>query len=257
MSLAFSVAQQVFSAWGASAQEIPTSSVEESDWLVELNGFQLLVEEKAKFENPESRQKRENTLRAGRVYGQTTALVHSNRLSGIVGKAKKQLSSTAAKSVPDARIIWFTGLGFDAEAKHYQFMATVYGSTKVFELDRRNLRDCYYFRNSDFFRYREDLDGAVAAFADDESVTMKLCLNSYSPRYSQLKTSPFAERFPNGLIDPLAEEASGAAFIADTDLDRRDCAAVVRYLERKYRLSRAMTMDMNLATATVNVPHGR
>jgi hypothetical protein len=257
MSLEFSVAQQVFSAWGASAQEIPTSSVEESDWLAELNGFKLLVEEKAKFENPESMQKREDALRSGRVHGQSTPLVHSNRLSGIVTKARKQLSSTAAKVAPDARIIWFTGMGFDAEAKHYQFMATLYGSTKLFELDRRTLRECYYFRNSDFFRYREDLDGAVAAFCVGESVTMKLCLNTYSPRYSTLKASPFAANFPNGLMDPLAEEASGDAYIADTDVDRRDGAAVIQYLEKKYGLNRAMNMDMNLATATIAVPRGR
>jgi hypothetical protein len=254
MSLEFSVAQQVFGFWGASVEEIPTSSAEESDWLAELKGFRLLVEEKAKLESPASQQDREEALRSGRVHGMTTPLSQSNRLSGIVRKARKQLASTAARLEHDARIIWFTGLGFDAEAKHYQFMSTLYGSTKIFELDKPELRECYYFRNADFYRYREELDGAVAAFLIGDSVTMKLCLNTYSPRYRAIKSSPFAAQFPNGLIDPLAEEASGNAYIADTDIDRRDSGAVLQYLQQKYGLKRAMNMDMNLATATVAMP---
>lgn len=254
VALEFSVAKQVFRAWGASAEEIPTSSAEESDWLVALKGFRLLVEEKAKLENPESQQEREEALRSGSVHGTTTPLVQNNRLSGIVRKARKQLSSTAAQREHDARIMWFTGFGFDAEAKHYQFMATLYGSTKIIELDKPGLRECYYFRNADFFRYREEMDGAVAAFLTGDSVIMKLCLNTYSPRYTVLKSSPFAEQFLNGLIDPLDEEASGNAYIADTDIDRRDAGAVLHYIQVKYGLSRAMNMDLNMATATVAVP---
>jgi hypothetical protein len=254
MSLEFSVARQVLDAWGASTEEIPTSSAEESDWLASLEGFRLLVEEKDKFENPVSQQEREGALRSGQVHGSTTPLVHDNRLSGIVRKAQKQLSSTATRLDHEARIIWFTGCGFDAEAKHYQFIATLYGSTKIFEPDRPGLRECYYFRNADFFRYREVLDGAVAAFIAGESVTMKLCLNTYSPRYSALKSSPFAARFQEGLIDPLAEEADGAAYIADTTINRANSGPVLQYLQDKYGLSRAMNMDMNLATATVVVP---
>lgn len=253
MSLSVSVAEQVFEAWGAKATAVPTSSIEESDWLAELAGFRLLVEEKAKFENVELQLERTTTLRSGSVHGTTTPLVQSNTLSGIVRKAKKQLSSTASRIDHDARIIWFTGVGFNAEASHYQFMATLYGSTRIVEPDKPGLRECYYFRNADFYRYREDLDGAVAAFMMGDSVTMKLCLNNYSPRYEALRTSPFAVHFPNGLIDPLAEEALGHAYVADTDLDRKECGAVLQYIQRKYGLGRAMTMDMRLATAVVAV----
>jgi hypothetical protein len=254
MSLEFSVAQQVFHAWGATAQEIPTSSSEESDWLAELQGFRLLVEEKEKYESPDSQQEREAALRSGGVHGNTAPLTQSNRLSGIVRKASKQLSSTASRIQHDARIIWLTGVGFDGEAKHYQFMATLYGSTKIFELDKKGLRECYYFRNSDFYRYREKLDGAVAAIATGDKVTMKLCLNTYSPRYQALKLSPFAAQFPDGLIDPLADEYAGHAFIADTDIDRSDSGVILRCLQGKYGLTRVMNMDMNIATATVAVP---
>jgi hypothetical protein len=42
---------------------------------------------------------------------------------------------------------------------------------------------------------------------------------------------------PEGLdavIDPIAEEAKGCAFVADGNVPRRDEAAVLDYLKRKY-----------------------
>jgi hypothetical protein len=55
-----------------------------------------------------------------------------------------------------------------------------------------------------------------------------------------------------GSIQP--EEKAGAAYIVDTDIDRKDEPSVLAYLEQKYGLTRAMNMDMNLASATVAMP---
>ena len=142
---------------------------------------------------------------------------------------------------------------FDGEAKHYQFMATLYGSTRIFELDRQGMKECYFFRNSDFFRYRDQLDGAVAAYLKGDTLTMKLCLNPYSRNWTTLRDSPYARQFKDGLINPVAEEAAGEAFIADTDLPRTNEAGVLRYVESKYGLKRTMNMDMNLASASILV----
>lgn len=253
MTLEFSVAEQVLNQWGATTEPLPTSSKEESDWLTILDGFRLLIEEKQKFNNSEAQQARETVLRAGQVHGTSLPLIHNNRISGIVRKAAGQLSSTAKDIGHDAKILWFTGMGFDGEAKHYQFIATLYGSTRVFELDRPKMKECYFFRNSDFFRYRDHLDGAIAAYLNNDVLTMKLCLNPYAQNWIALRDSPFAKQFKLGLIDPVAEESAGDAYIIDTDLPRNDKSGVLRYLEQKYRLKRAMNMDMNLASATVLV----
>ncbi len=136
-------------------------------------------------------------------------------------------------------------------------MATLYGSTRIFELDHSVMKQCYFFRNGDFFRFKEHLDGAVAAFINGNSVTVKLCLNPYSPNWEALRDSPYARHFKHGLIDPVADERAGEAYIADTDIDRRDEAAVLKYLETKYGLQRVMNMDMSLASAAVQVPNER
>lgn len=82
---------------------------------------------------------------------------------------------------------------------------------------------------------------------------MKLCLNPYSSNWQALRDSPYAKQFKLGLIDPIAEEAAGEAYISDTDIPRNNEYAVLKYLEQKYGLTRAMNMDMNMASATVRI----
>lgn len=254
MTNTLSVAAQVLEQWGARVTPIETSHKEESDWLAEFGTYRLLVEEKMKLEESESRVARAAILSRGEVHGSTLPLSHNNCISGIIRKAAKQLNSTGSDVAHDNRVVWFTGTGFDAEAKHFQFMATLYGSTKIFELARLHLKDCYFFRNADFFRFKEQLDGAVAAYLRDDEVTVNLCLNPYSSSWQGLRSSPFARNFKVGLIDPVAEEAAGKAYIADTETPRSDVGAVIRYLEIKYGLVCAQNMDMNLASAVVAVP---
>lgn len=257
MTQEISVAAQVLAAWGATARPLPTSSKEESDWIAELNGCRMLIEEKTKLDDPAKKAERNATLAAGQVYGSTIPLTHNNRISGIVRKAAGQLTSTGSDVQHDLRILWFTGIEFDGEAKHYQFIATLYGSTRIFELDRPKMRECYFFRNSDFFRYKDKIDGAVAAYLKGDTVTLKLCLNPYSANYEALRDSPYAKQFKHGLIDPVAEEAAGEVYIADTDIPRNNESAVLRYLEEKYGLQQAMNMDMNMASAVVTTNYER
>jgi hypothetical protein len=255
MNEPLSIATQVLESWGAKVTPLATSAKDEADLIAELDGVRLLVEEKTKFDNPADVQMRDATLARGAVHSSTVPLRHNNRISGIVRKATNQLSSTGADIDHDLRVLWFTGVGFYAEAKHFQFISTLYGSTQIFELDKPQTRECYFFRNSDFYRYGDRLDGAVAAYLSRDTVTVKLCLNSYSQGWAALRDSPYARNFTLGLVDPVAEEEAGEAYIADTDLPRSDERAILRFLEKKYGLEKAYKIDMNMASVVVRVPH--
>ncbi|MBE7366209.1 hypothetical protein [Ramlibacter pallidus] len=250
-----SIAVQAFRSWGAQVEPLPTSTKEECDWLVSLEECRLIAEEKTKFEDALSIEHRLKTLRGGGVHGQTLPLRSNNRLSGIVRKAVGQLSSTSADVQHDLRVLWFTGTGFDGEAKHYQLMSTLYGSTRVFELNGDgHHRTCYFFRNSDFYRFRNVLDGAYVTYLNGNTLTVKLCLNPYSSKWKSLRDSPFAARLKNGLIDPFGEEGEGAAYVIDGEVDRSNPGAVIRYLEEKYGLKQAMNIDMGMTSASILVP---
>jgi hypothetical protein len=249
-----SIAAQALTSMGGVVEQVPTSAVEESDWLADFSGYRILVEEKVKLDDPENTQERDKALRAGGVHGQSLPLKYDNRISGVIRKAVGQLASSAANIAHDARIVWFTGIGFDAEAKHLQFISTAYGSTRIIERDKPGMRECYFFRNSEFYRYRDIVDGAVASFLTGETLTMKFCLNPLSPNYASLQSSSFASKFVHGLIDPVAEEKRGEAYIADGNVDRNSAGAVLAYLQKKYNLNPLMNMDLGMATASVLTP---
>lgn len=252
-----SIAHYVLSAWDAEVEAIPTSEKNESDWLATLAGFRLLVEEKTKLENPGKVADRNDALKSGKAHGGTTPLRPSNRISGVFRKAAKQLASTGASLEHDARVVWLTSVGFDGEAKDYQAFNTLYGATKVFDLDvSASLRDCFFFHNGDFFHYRE-LDGAYLVVAEGGTATVRLCLNPFSDRWQALRDSPFAKKLSTVLVDPIAQEAAGEAMFADTDVDRRNSGAVLDYLRQKYGVSKLFNMEMNMASVVVAVPHER
>lgn len=247
------IAEQVLNAWGASVVPISTSSEEESDWLATLGEHRFLIEEKLKYENPEARARRQAKLAAGELAPSTTPIAPNNRLSGIVGKAVNQIQSSSSKIEHDFRLIWLTAVGRDAEPRHLQFMATLYGSTQIFELNKGGLMPCYFFKNSDFFRYGAQIDGAVAAFLMGSSVTLKLCLNPYSSAWQALRDSSLARKFPHGLVDPVSEEAAGEAYIADTDVNRKNGQAVLDYLQSKYKTGPLDNMDMGFTSISLSM----
>lgn len=250
-----SIAAQILAYWGATVEPIPTSAKEESDLLATLGGCRLLIEEKAKFDDPNHLVERQRVLDSGEVHMSTTSVTPSNRLAGIVKKAAGQLASSAEQVPHDLRLIWFTSVGVDATAKYHQFMATLYGSTKIFvKDDPTGLRTCYFFRNSEFFRHAFVLDGAIAAMRSSDGFTVMLCLNPLSHKYAALRSSPLSVCFTNGIIDPQVEEAEGIAYIADTDVDRNDASAVLAYIQQKYATGLIMNMDMGVTTATISVP---
>lgn len=253
----FSIAEAILKHWGATIEVVPTSQKEESDWLATLDGFRLLVEEKTKLENPDSAAARAEALQSGHVHGSTTPLSPNNRISGIIGKAAKQLRSTGADVQHDARVIWFTSVGFDRETKDHQAYNTLYGATKTFDVDQcASLQDCFFFYNSEFFRH-QDIDGAYLVVADQGTAIVRLCLNPFSNHWARLRDSPFARNLVTGLVDPVAQEAAAEAMLVDGPVDRRDSGAVLNYLRAKYGIQKLMNMDMNIVSAVVAVPHER
>ncbi|RQP21861.1 hypothetical protein DZC73_25825 [Albitalea terrae] len=235
--------------WGASVIDIPTSEKEESDLLVHMDGCAMLVEEKTKVDSVAWLGERRDVLARGEVHNTTTPLTRDNRLSGLIKKAASQLDSSSADRPHDFLLLWFTATGLQARPKFDQFIATLYGTTKIIEMGSNGFRTCYFFRNSDFFNCAQSLDGAIVAREENGKLSMKLCLNPLSPRVDDLRRSPIAARFPNALEDPIEAETRGA-YVLDADIDRRDEPALLSYLQDKYRTAPLMPFDlghMNIA----------
>jgi hypothetical protein len=238
---------------GVAVQAIETSNEEQADFLATIEGTVTLIEEKTKLEDPGVDAARKEARRASKLHAAHIAIKPHNRLSGINRKASKQLASSATTFAHDFRLVWFTAIGTNCLGKQQQFIATVYGTSGIVELDSSTYRACYFFRNSDFFRFRENLDGAVAAYSDGKELSGTLCLNPLSPRYMAFKASPLVKVFGNAVRDPMTDEKEGRAFIIDRDIDRNNQNSVLEFLQHKYSTKPLMNMDMGYSSVSVQV----
>lgn len=237
---------------GIVVDDIPTSEKEESDFLATVGDNRVLIEEKTKVDDPAYLEQRARSLDAGKIHATSLPLIRDNRLSGLVKKAASQLQSSA--NLPhDFRLVWFTATGAQAEAKYHQFIATLYGTAKIFEMNTSHYRSCYFFRNSDFHRHAQVLDGAVVAYVSGTSIIARLCLNPLSPNYAAFKASTVAAALGTGIEDPVSKEADGIAFVLDADIDRQDESALLAYLQKKYVTAPLMKFDLGYLSAAIRV----
>ena len=88
----------------------------------------------------------------------------------------------------------------------------------------------------------------------DHECRIYLCNPTFWSDNIRWRTSPYAKHFTTGLVDPLAEEAAGEAYVADTDTQRTDQGAVLSFLQAKYGTGPLMNMDMNMASVEIVVP---
>ena len=252
-----SYAKALLQHWGVAVEAIPTSDAEEkqeADFLARFGDVRVLIEEKTKQDDPEYLARRAAELERGEIHAATLPIRRNETLSGIVGKASKQLKSSS-RLPHDFRLIWFTATGIHAKGKYEQFMATLYGRTNIFEMNGEGYRRCYYFRNGDFFRRSAVLDGAVAAYTDGKSISAKLCLNNLSPRYQVLRGSSVVQAFGTAVEDPCELEADGSAFILDDDLDRKDEGPLLAFLQDKYKTRPLMKFDLGYTSAALLIPN--
>jgi len=252
----FSYAKALLRHWGVDVEDIPTSDAEqkqEADFLASFGDVRVLIEEKAKEDDPTYLAQRAEELERGEIHTTALPLSRDETLSGLVRDASRQLRSSSDKP-HDFRLMWFTATGLRAEGKYEQFIATLYGRTNIFEMNTSHYRRCYYFRNADFFRRAAVIDGAVVAHTDGTSISAKLCLNSLSPRYESLRRSAVLAPFGSAIEDPMTLEAEGTAFILDCALDRKSEDPLLAYLQEKYATAPLMKFDLGYINASILLP---
>ena len=251
-----SYAKALLTHWNIDVTDIPTSDVEqkqEADFLASFGKSRVLIEEKTKEDDPKYLAKRAKQLEQGEIHATTLTLSRDETLSGLVRDASHQLRSSSDKP-HDFRLIWFTATGVHAVSKYEQFMATLYGRTNILEMSASHYRRCYYFRNSDFFRRAEVIDGAIVAHTDGSSISVKLCLNSLSPRFKAIRCSEVLTPFGRAVEDPVELEANGSAFILDCALNRQNESPLLAYLQKKYSTKPLMNFDLGYTNASIRLP---
>lgn len=162
-----------------------------------------------------------------------------SRDQAVQSRIRESVRQLRGEAEATFRIGWVHCEGFDSDTDQAQLQNSFLGTEYL--LDRGiggRAYACHFFRESDFWRYRTDLDAAIVSrqVAHDK-VNVSVLLNPYSPRLDRLRASEFiAGVSPGALVDVLAEEVEGTCLIADCAIDRRDATGVLAYVCEKYDL---------------------
>ncbi len=205
-----------------------------------------MLELKTKFPSEEELDERRQVLSSGEIHNIDEIITFQKGLSKIISKAKNQLKNYK-KGEEILRLVWLVSTGHLAEPRLDQFETTLYGSTYLQTTERYG--NCYFFYNSDFFKYRDVLDAAIVSTASKG----KLLLNPLSPRYTRMKNSSLINHFIDGsIIDPMKLDKEEQAFLVDSDVNRAEEQAVLQYLKEKYKTDKIAVVTMHYMSGTMD-----
>jgi hypothetical protein len=227
-------------------EKIPETNEESPDFWISDDTSSYVLELKTKFPSEVEMEGRKRLLVSGEIHNINELIIRKNRLSNIIKKAKNQLKNYREEDI--LRIVWLLATGHLVEPRMLQFKATLYGSAYL--VSNKRTGDCFYFYNSDFFRYREVLDAAIIS----TELKCELLLNPLSPRYAQMKSSSLTKYLSEYVVDPIQLEKDGKAFLVDNDVNRDDKGSILRYLREKYESDDIIDIKMNYLSGTIAIP---
>jgi hypothetical protein len=231
------IVKHLFEGFGYHVEKIAETSEETPDFLISDDTFSYVLELKTKSPSEAESEERRRLLDAGQIHNLHESIIRKNRLSGIIKKAKDQLESHDER---DLRLVWLLATGYLAKPRMLQFEATLYGLAPLIGGPNERTGDCFFFYNSEFFRYRHVLDAAILSTESE----MRLLLNPLSPRYEEMKSSSLPKHLGKAVVDPPELDKTGKAFLVDSDVDRNDKEAVLGYLREKYQSPDLMALTM-------------
>ncbi|MFX0211705.1 MAG: hypothetical protein ACFFDT_37355 [Candidatus Hodarchaeota archaeon] len=231
------------------ARKLPESDEKTPDILVETDTEKVLIEVKAKFDDPQHEKEKEEVLTKGEVFSESYYMTRQNTISKVIKEAVKQLNNK--KKLADFFVVWLVAVEQRREIKIEQFESSLYGSVDTFDMegDGNILIPCFYFENSEFYNHRNILDASIIS----DYRQGKLCVNDYSARYSKLKESAFYKAFGKAVLDPIEYERQGKGYRADTSIDRNNSNEVLSYIQNKYRKPRLLKLNMGYHSGSILV----
>jgi hypothetical protein len=242
--------KRYFEHLGYTAEKIEEGTEQTPDFLVYDDSVSILVELKTKFPSAAEIAARQLMLDRGSIHNIHEVIIRKNTLSGITRHAAEQLKKYGAEKL--LRIVFLLTVGHLAEPRFAQFEASLYGSTTIVDFAKGVAKDCYFFYESDFFRFRHSLDAAIVSTERDRA----LFLNPHSPRADQCRKSSLCDRFDGVVVDPIEREKQGNAYYVDGTLDRHNEDEVIASLKEKYHSQTLMKIDMNFLSGTMQYPAG-
>ena len=231
------IAAMFFSIKGFEVEEIPTAGSPRADLRATDGTSVYLIEAKDKEEDAKASKERLACFDRGDLYEQQDLLSRSNRIKGILMKARDQLDNTP-RSGTAFQLIWFHATGVDADTKYRQAFATFYGYVHIIPVsEHRNesAKECFYFDYNAAFEM-PSVDALILSEQKTrDGFIIQLCLNEFSPRASNLRSSRlFKELAASGsTVDPPEWEALGRSISLRSSVPRKNDPPICKSLHEQ------------------------
>lgn len=241
----------LFESIGVAIKKIEEETTKTTDFIISIETEDSLIELKTKNENPQVvKEVNDSILKLGKSvrFGRIT---QSSKYSNITHEAVKQINSQAVKQKIDFSFIFLWAKDPNSSEKVQQYYWTIYGKKLATPLNSGNIptKLCYFYSESDFYRYRKSLDG-VFIF---DNKGLLFCINPFSKHYNALVKSKTANKLKKYSIDPKHEEKNGNAYIMDCHIDRKKYEKLQKYFCKKYKFEAVAFMDLNSILSTFKI----
>ena len=235
---------ELLKVWGFEVEQLQERAmVRTPDLVATKAGQRFIIELKTKGRDARRLAKEAARMAQGEIVEHGELAGRRGTQAGIIADGVKQILALPPLEA-DFLTIWIHLEGDDPAFQMEQFRGAAYGVSNVIDLDGAPTRECYYFYNSDFHRYREALDGIILSRSESTEAKAQLLVNNLSPRAGRFLSSMLARQFAGAVIDPTRLERAGTIYIADCDADRKMLGGVVAYLQEKYGRARLCNIDM-------------
>jgi len=239
---------------GILIERIPESTKRTPDYLIKLLKRNVLMELKIKSDDPDDIAQSEAILESGGIASRSKPLKYMNNASGVISSGAKQM----IEYDPDQRchhVLWLHASGFDSYAHEEQLRFTLYGTQRLFSSKRPELIHCFFFHDSEFWRYRKTLAAAIVSnWSSTGALILKLCLNPHYERKTEFCGSELYNAFGDGLLDIDKMVDGDQVLLMDGSCDRKNSIGVLKYLRNKYRLDDLQEIDLGFEVAGMRVP---
>lgn len=244
------IAKQFLEQFGLKVFDIPTiDGILTPDFEVLGKGCKYVIELKIKSDDPVEIANDKKVLSRGEIVSKAVPVGPRNTLSGIIRDGVKQMMEHDSERKM-FRVIWLHSAGLDPQHHFKRFQSTVYGTETLFSLHLGHLIECFFFHNSAFYAWRENLDGAILT----QQNSAQLCINTLSPKVQEFRMSELVNSMAEGLCDPEKVDGIDNGFmIADCNIVRRDINSIIQYLQNKYQLEHLQTIPIYQHTGIIAV----
>lgn len=243
-------ADRLLQSLGLRVRRVPTSTSKTPEFIVDGDARGYVLEVKARDDSEEWTR----AMKSGRAAHQKRSLGCGRWAEDVAGNAVKQLRSADAQHLR-WWVLWLAiKCAAGADAMVDEAIGSLFGVRQVVfhgpgSEDQPKGRNCLFARPGVFERHPD-----IVASVVDSGRGLCFCVNDefagdFSSFRESVLWSSFADMHPPTTAKDLTE--SRGFFRADPSVNRRDDSALAAYLERAYRLKKAVMVDMQLHSTSM------